>query len=67
MVLSDENIKEFQRLHKQHFGTEISTKDAQENAAKLLRLIDLLYRPSSQEKNETVEEFHKTNRPNDEN
>ena len=66
MALSDENIREFQRLHKEHFGTEISIRDTQQNGAKLLRLIDLLYRPSSQEENKKVEEVHKTNRSNDE-
>ncbi len=46
MVLSDENIKEFQELHKQHFGTEISREDAYESGMKLLRLISLIYRPN---------------------
>jgi len=46
MVLSDENIKEFQELYKQHFGKEISKEDACENGTKLLRLISLIYRPT---------------------
>jgi hypothetical protein len=31
MVLSDENVKEFQELYKEHFGKEISKEDAYEN------------------------------------
>ena len=48
MVLSDENIKEFQELYKEHFGVEISRADAYENGTKLLRLISLIYRPTSE-------------------
>jgi hypothetical protein len=48
MVLSDENVKEFQKLYKEHFGIEISKSDAYENGSKLLRLIALLYRPTDQ-------------------
>lgn len=54
MVLSDENIKEFQELHKEHFGVEISKAEAYENGTKLLRLISLIYRPKDQEGSEAV-------------
>ena len=47
MVLSDENIREFQAIYKEHFGTEITKEDAYENGIKLLRLISLIYRPTS--------------------
>lgn len=49
MVLSDENIKEFQELYKEHFGVEISKADAYENGTKLLRLISLIYRPTEED------------------
>lgn len=52
MVLSDENIKEFQTLYREHFGEEISVEDARENGTKLVHLISLLYRPTSQNKSE---------------
>jgi aldehyde:ferredoxin oxidoreductase len=45
MALSDENIEEFQKLYKEHFGVEISKEDARENGIKLLRLISIIYRP----------------------
>lgn len=54
MVLSDENIKEFQALYKEHFGIEISKTDAYENGRKLLRLISLIYRPTDEEEYPTV-------------
>ena len=54
MVLSDEQIREFQEIYKEHFGTEISKEEAYENGTKLLRLISLLYHPVDQEKLQTV-------------
>lgn len=45
MNLSDEKIIEFQKLYKEHFGKEISKKDATEQGIKLLQLISILFRP----------------------
>lgn len=45
MNLSDEKVIEFQNLYKEHFGKEISKKDACEQGIKLLQLISILYRP----------------------
>ena len=45
MVLSDENIREFQTIYKDHFGTEISKEEACANGLKLLQLIRILYTP----------------------
>ena len=46
MNLSDEKVIEFQKLYKEHFGEEISKKDAYEQGIKLLQLISVLYHPS---------------------
>lgn len=59
MILSDENIREFQAIYKEHFGTEISKEDAYENGTKLLRLVSLIYRPTSS--NEQLEIQKKQN------
>ena len=45
MNLSDEKVIEFQNLYREHFGEEISKKDACEQGIKLLQLISILYRP----------------------
>ncbi|MEK7113722.1 MAG: hypothetical protein AAB873_02750 [Patescibacteria group bacterium] len=45
MNLSDEKVIEFQNLYREHFGEEISKKDACEQGIKLLQLISVLYRP----------------------
>lgn len=43
--MSDEQILQFQNLYKKHFGSEISPKDAHEKGAKLIRLLELIYKP----------------------
>lgn len=48
MVLSDENIREFQAIYKEHFGTEISKEEAHKNGLKLLQLIRILYTPTKE-------------------
>jgi len=48
MMLSDENIRAFQVLYKEHFGKEISKEDARENGIKLLRLISIIYGPKKE-------------------
>jgi len=41
-------IKEFQQLYKNHFGKEISRKEAYEKGMKLIRLIQLIYKPMTE-------------------
>lgn len=45
MHLSDEHISQFQLLYKEHLGKEISKEDAYEQGVKLLRLVELIYKP----------------------
>lgn len=44
-MLSDEQITKFQALYKTRFGKEISRKEAYEQGAKLIRLVELIYKP----------------------
>ena len=48
-MLSDEQIKKYQTLYKSRFGREISREEAYEEGAKLVRLIELVYRPMTEE------------------
>lgn len=45
MQLSDKKIAEFQKLYLKHFGQEISREEAHEKGIKLIRLIELVYKP----------------------
>jgi len=47
-MLSDEQIKKFQALYKNRFGKEISREEAFEQGAKLIRLVELIYKPMTE-------------------
>lgn len=47
-MLSDEQIIKFQALYKNHFGKEISREEAFEQGAKLIRLVELIYKPMTE-------------------
>ena len=54
-MLSDEQIKRFQELWKQRFGEEISREEAYEKGAKLMRLVELTYKPMTHEEFELLQ------------
>ena len=58
-MLPDEQIKKFQALWKNRFGQEISKEEAYEKGAKLIRLVELIYKPMSAEEYEMVQKRRK--------
>ena len=44
-MLSEDQILKFQNLYRERFGKEISRKEAYEKGIKLLRLVELIYKP----------------------
>ena len=44
-MLSDEQITKFQMLYKKRFSKKISRKEAYEQGVKLIRLVELIYKP----------------------
>lgn len=44
-MLSEEMVLKFQKLYKEKFGEEISKEEAYEQGIKLLKLIQVIYRP----------------------
>ena len=55
-MLSDEQIIKYQTLHKNRFGKEISREEAYENGAKLIRLVELIYKPMTEKEYGEVQE-----------
>ena len=47
-MLSDEQITKFQTLYKNRFGKTISREEAYEKGVKLIRLIELIYKPMTE-------------------
>jgi len=48
-MLSDEQIKQFQILYRNRFGKEISREEAYEKGVKLVRLVELIYKPMTED------------------
>ncbi len=48
-MLTDEQITKFQTLYRNRYGKEISREKAYEQGAKLIRLIELIYKPMTEE------------------
>jgi hypothetical protein len=55
-MLSDEQIIKFQTLYKSRFGKEISREEAYEGGAKLIRLIELIYKPMTEAEYKQLQE-----------
>lgn len=56
MVLDNEQITKFQTLYKSRFGKEISREEAYEKGAKLIRLVELIYRPMTEAEYKKLQE-----------
>lgn len=54
-MISEEKIKEFQRLYKAHFEKELSFDEAYEKAAMLLQLMRCTYKPIAKEEYESLQ------------
>ncbi|OGZ78705.1 MAG: hypothetical protein A2528_03380 [Candidatus Staskawiczbacteria bacterium RIFOXYD2_FULL_37_9] len=63
-MLSEERIAKFQALYKKHFGKELSKEDAYEKGAKLVRMVQLVYRPiTEKEYQELQKRLNKADEP----
>ncbi len=47
-MLSDEQVTTFQTLYKNRYGKDLSREEACEKGIKLIRLIELTYRPMTE-------------------
>jgi hypothetical protein len=54
-MLTDNDIKKFQKLYKEEFGTNISKEEATEQGLKLVTLMSNVYKPMNQEEFNEVE------------
>jgi len=55
-MLSDEQIKTYQTLYKNRYGKKISRKEAYEQGAKLIRLVELIYKPMTEAEHQKLQE-----------
>lgn len=47
-MLSDEQVMKFQKLYKNRYGKEIGREEAYEQGVKLIRLVELIYKPMNE-------------------
>ena len=47
-MLSNEQITKFQTLYKNRFGREVSREEAYEQGIRLMRLVELIYKPMTE-------------------
>ena len=50
-MLTEKQVEKFQKIYRERFGKEISKADALEKGIKLVRLMDIVYKPI------TIQEF----------
>jgi hypothetical protein len=55
-MLSNERITKFMALYKNRFGREISREEAYEQGAKLMRLVELIYKPMTETEYKNLQE-----------
>jgi hypothetical protein len=54
-MISEKALKEFKAIYKEKFDIDLSDRDALESATKLLRLVDIIYKPMTNEEYERVQ------------
>jgi hypothetical protein len=59
MMLSDEQITKFQMLWEKRFGEKISRQEAYEKGIKLIRLVELTYKPMTEDEYKQLQELRK--------
>jgi len=55
-MLSDKQITKFQLLWKNRFGKELGREKAYEKGAKLIRLMELIYKPMTESEYQRLQE-----------
>ena len=58
-MLSDEMITKYQELVRKRFNRAISREEALENGTKLLRLVELIYKPMTENEYQRLQERRK--------
>jgi len=58
-MISKEHLERFKVLYKNRFGVEISDQEALEKGTSLIRLMELIYKPMTQEEYDLVQKRRK--------
>ena len=58
-MISKEKLEEFKNIYKKRFNKTLSDQDALEKGTKLLRLIEIVYKPITQKEYDAVQKRRK--------
>ncbi|MDO8571901.1 MAG: hypothetical protein Q7R79_04445 [bacterium] len=58
-MLSDERIAKYQAIYKKYYGKEISREEAIEQGVKLIRMMQLIYKPMTREEYDLLQKRRK--------
>jgi len=58
-MLTDTQITKFQKIYQQEFGRKISRKEALDKGIKLVRLMEIVYKPISKKDYQELQERRK--------
>lgn len=58
-MISEEALKKFKKIYKKQFKKDISNQDALEQAASLLRMVELVYKPMTIKQFEALQKRRK--------
>jgi len=56
MRLTDEHIRKFQKIYKARFGKDLTDDEAREKGMKIVRLMQIIYKPMTVKEYEIVSE-----------
>ena len=58
-MLTDEQITKFQTLYKNRFGKDITRQEAYDKGVKLIRFIELIYKPMTENKYQKLQKRYR--------
>lgn len=59
-MITDEHITQYQEIYRKQFGKEISREDARDQGTKLVRLMQIIYQPMTQEEHDETQVLKKS-------
>ena len=64
MAIDNDQVAKFQELYKNRFGKDISREDALEQGIKLIRLIEITYKPMKKFEYQQIQKLREENNNN---
>jgi len=61
-MISEKALKEFKAIYKKKFDVDLSNQDALESATKLLKLVEIIYKPMTKEEHGRTQKKKKGNK-----